>query len=273
MRLCDALPDCAETSVSWTWAIHLRQDLSHRTRYHCGRCAFRRRGFGRDEPGDRKDRAGRHPCKASSCQHDWPHFACIKALFQSLNDPKVAHSTIAEGSQCFLISGTFVGPLCLVQARIFSNYNTLFEPPRRQLQRSRAQDSGRRREQSRPGRVWHKLRVFGGRKWSDNRPLHRLSAWENSAKEMRLRWTLLEDYRNARGTAWTKQLKNVPAVPATSKNIARIHSYRPSQRGSLSRVVVLSNMTLIRRATLPEGASIVLVDFLPAGPKRMVLTP
>ena len=49
-------------------------------------------------------------------------------LFQSLDDAKVAYSTIAEGSQCFLISGTVVGPLSRVQARIFSNYNTLFEP-------------------------------------------------------------------------------------------------------------------------------------------------
>ena len=52
-------------------AIHLRQNLSRRTRYQCGRCAFRRRGFGRGEPGDRTERARCNPCKASSCQHDY----------------------------------------------------------------------------------------------------------------------------------------------------------------------------------------------------------
>jgi putative glutathione S-transferase len=37
-------------------------------------------------------------------------------------------------------------------------------------------------------------------------------------REMRLRWTLLKDYRNARGTAWTKQPKDVPVGSSAENN-------------------------------------------------------
>jgi hypothetical protein len=50
------------------------------------------------------------------------------ALFQSLNDPNIAHRTISQCFQRFLVSRTVIGGRRFLETRKFDNYRPLFEP-------------------------------------------------------------------------------------------------------------------------------------------------